>query len=983
MPATLSLLGAAVIGERALGRALPGDRRGCLLAYVGCDGGWVDRNRLALLLWPDADESSAKRNLRQLLLRVKRLALAPTLEVTAEGVRWPVACDVADFRRALAAGEHARAVALYGGPFLDGFSVHDIGGMDAWVETERERLHAAFHGACMRDASHAGAEGRFEDADDRFRRLLELEPLAEDVVQAHVRVLARAGRRDAALAAYERFARELREQLALEPLESTQELARALARGAAIKDAPRPEATAPLAAGRLSPPRLVARDAARRSAAAATTIVVVVAGEPGIGKTAFLRDLLPEAARTAAQEGLEGLPYHPLAALVRAQPALAAGLGPYLEDLARLVPEIAPGLIPGPIDPATGKGRLAEALARMIEASGTPLVIDDLQWADAATLESIVYLATRGVRIYGAYRSGEAGAALTTTLHTLRSRALVTEIELGVLGEDDVRTLVADLMGRTSGPPVFARWLWQRSGGNPMFALESLRALFESGVLQADERGWHTDVDDLTHDYGELDVPRAVSDVIRRRLSRLGDATVRVLEAAAVAQTGFEPRFLASVTGLSITAAAEGVAEATSAGFVEHGAFRHDLLRQTLHRGIASVRLHVLHELVAQALEGHAEPGIVAEHWWSAGAVPQARQAWLAQSRGLRSRGLHEDAVTALRAAVGRTPPGDDRAWLRLALADASRESDRPDEAEDLIRAVEEEEGHASAPASLRLAATLARAGLLLHRGWAHEASALLEAARGLASVVDDADLLLDDVMLRARAAKELVRADEAVDLLEPVVARLRRGRRDLRFAQFVTSLASLYDDVGRHDDALPLHLEALTLARVLGARYHQVEATINLLFCYADLGRHDDAVPLAEEALALGAYDNVPILRNNLAANHFEAGRYDEALRHYEPLLEQHDQPYVRLIALARSALMHARSGREERVRPLLDAALASLADTDYPVAQGAVAVAVLRHGDDAQVSRLWALVPDRDAGRLPSHMRAEFEAAKAGRPV
>jgi DNA-binding SARP family transcriptional activator len=982
MQSMLSLLGAAVVGEGALGRALPGDRRGCLLAYVGCDGGWVDRNRLALLLWPDADESSAKRNLRQLLLRVKRLALAPTLEVSAEAVRWPVPCDVADFRRALAAGDHARAVALYGGPFLDGFSAHDVGGMDAWVETERERLHAAFHGACMREAALAGAEGRFADADDRLRRLLELEPLAEDVVQAQVRLLARAGRREAALVVYERFARELREQLALEPLESTQELARTLARGAAVKDAPRSMTAPPLAAGRLSPPRLVARDAARRSAVAATTPVVVVAGEPGIGKTAFLRDLLPEALRTAAQEGLDGLPYHPLAALLRSRPALAARLGPYLEDLARLVPEIAPGLIPGPLDAATGKGRLAEALARMIESSGLPLVVDDLQWADAATLESIVYLATRGIRVYGTRRSGETGAALATTLRTLRSRALVTEIELGVLGQDDVRTLLADLMGRASGPPVFARWLWQRSGGNPMFALESLRALFEAGVLQADERGWHTEVDDLTHDYGELDVPPAVSEVIDRRLSRLGAATIRVLEAAAVAQTGFDPRFLASVTGLSITAVAEGIAEATAAGFIEGAGFRHDLLRQTLHRGIERVRLQVLHELVARALEGQAEPGIVAEHWWSAGSAPQARRAWLAQSRALRSRGLHEDAVAALRAAAERLPRGDDRAWLRLALADALRESDRPDEAEDLIRAVEQEEGHATAPASLRLAAVLARGALLLHRGWAQEAKALLDATRGLASVVDDAELLLDDVMLRARVAKELVRAHEAAELLEPVVARLRRGRRDLRFVQFVTSLASLYDDVGRHDDALPLHTEALTLARALGARYQQVEASINLLFCYADLGRHDDAVPLAEEALALGAYDNVPILRNNLAANHFEAGRYDEALRYYEPLVEQHDQPYLRLIALARSAMIHARSGREERVRPLLDAALASLADTDYPVAHGSVAVAVLRYGDDAQVARLWALVPDRDAGRLPSHLRAEYEAAKAARP-
>jgi DNA-binding SARP family transcriptional activator len=130
MRETLHLLGGAYVGEREQGRPLPADRRGCLLAYLACDGGWVDRDRLAILFWPEADERAAKRNLRQLLLRVRRLDVAAGLEATASTVRWSVPCDVVDFRRALAAGERERAAGVYAGPLLDGFVVHDVGGCE-------------------------------------------------------------------------------------------------------------------------------------------------------------------------------------------------------------------------------------------------------------------------------------------------------------------------------------------------------------------------------------------------------------------------------------------------------------------------------------------------------------------------------------------------------------------------------------------------------------------------------------------------------------------------------------------------------------------------------------------------------------------------------------------------------------------------------------------------------------------------------------
>ncbi|HLU83505.1 MAG TPA: AAA family ATPase, partial [Trueperaceae bacterium] len=449
-------------------------------------------------------------------------------------------------------------------------------------------------------AGVATAEGRFETAVELLSRLHSLDPLAEDVVEASMRALYLSGRRDAALDLYRRFTEELEAELGLEPLATTRELLEQVS-GNHPLSFERPDTAKAVAPRRdLRPSRLFGRDRERALLLAAATPAVLLAGEPGIGKSALLSEVYPDALFTAGREGLERMPYHPFAALLRSRPELTATSGAYLEDLARLVPELA-DVTPSPADPDTAKLRVAEALAQVVTAAGVPLVMDDLHWADPATLECLVYLTGRGLRVFGAYRDQEASPALLAALAGWRARGDATVVQLHAMDESGVRAFMADLMRTTDGPELFARRLWQRTGGNPMFLLETLRSLFDAGVLQADGDGWRTAIDDITVDYSELDVPPKVTAVIGRRLASLDGAAVRVLEALALAPVPLSATVLATITGLSVPATATALEAAEDAGFITDGSFRHDLLREATALRLSHNRKRVTHTLLAKA----------------------------------------------------------------------------------------------------------------------------------------------------------------------------------------------------------------------------------------------------------------------------------------------------------------------------------------------------------------------------------------------
>ena len=624
-------------------------RPALLLWRLALEGDWLTREYLADLFWPEGRDGDARHNLRLLIARARKVPWAAGLECEPTRLRWVTDSDTERFRRAVSAGAWADALRWYRQPLLSGLPTLNLPQYESWLEGERYGLHAAWREAVRQRAEQAQGDSPGEAA----RLLLDLwhsDPLAEDVLLAYLRAALEAGHRELGLQAYERFAELLNREVGMRPTEATCTLAEHL-RSATPAIPPQVVHSVPAPVLRAQP--LIGR--AGELARLQDARLAVVGGEPGIGKTRLLTQAAPDARWLRASEGLEGVPYHPVLEHLRACGDLLE-IGPYREDLARLLPDLVP-IRPPALDPATQKVRVLEALARTLEARAEVLVADDLQWADAATLELLIYLARRGrLRLLLAYRTGEVGAELERVLGALPGLGAL-RLQLEPLGENDLRALLGELAGQSPGPLIFSTWLHARCGGNPLFALEILRAMFEDGTLWSDAEGWHTPVDNNTLDYGEFQLPPRVKDVVVRRLQRLPPDARRTAEVLSVARDHVTPALIAAVTRLSPWAVVEALEEAGRAGLVEQGRFSHDLLRQSVYAALPAERRALLHGEVGRHLIG-AAPAVLAEHFMEAGDPSTAAAHLLAAGNNAFDAGLIPQALAWLRRAVEAATPG-------------------------------------------------------------------------------------------------------------------------------------------------------------------------------------------------------------------------------------------------------------------------------------------------------------------------------------
>ncbi|GAA1730638.1 LuxR family transcriptional regulator [Isoptericola hypogeus] len=350
---------------------------------------------------------------------------------------------------------------------------------------------------------------------------------------------------------------------------------------------------------------------------------VTLEGEAGIGKSRLVQEALAVSPRhvlwMTCPPLAEPFPLGPVIDGLRRSVDDVAGLGLSVVAgaLRPLLPEWAHALPPAP-EPLRSAGanrhRVLRALVELLDATGVDtIVVEDAHWADAATLDLLLTLASApgpGPSLVLTYRDGEVpqGSPLRRVTARAPAGARVCRLTLGPLSVAETGQLVGSMFGGADVSPQFASFLDERTDGVPL-------AVEEMARLLADRRHIVRSQDLLAAGRDELEVPPTVRDSVLERVDRLGSAARRVLEAAAVLAAPSTETELAEVAGISPAAARPGLATALAVGLVREAGpgrydYRHVLDAQAVAGSVPASTWRHLHARASRVVERTAPDAV-------------------------------------------------------------------------------------------------------------------------------------------------------------------------------------------------------------------------------------------------------------------------------------------------------------------------------------------------------------------------------------
>lgn len=721
---SINLLGTPQILQDAQPLTITRKKSRALLYYLAAHAKPLTRDRLLAFFWPDQDRAAAQQVLRTTLHGLRK-ALGSALVVDDDtlAIAPEVLVDVRTFEANLTTPTSTRSVQLltstlqlYRGDFLSDFALSEAAEFDDWVFGQQEHYRRlAVRGYVALSQEHEQQQN-FAAALDALDRALQFDRLQEDLQRTALRLHYLAGDRAGAIRRYESLRKLLDEELGVPPMAETRALYDQIvsdqgirAQGTGIRDQElgirdQAQTVSPVTRHSL----LVTSEAlpftgrqrelrVLREAVSARRLAVIE-GEPGIGKTRLAAEFLRSEQRlilnATAHELEHALPYQPIIEALRALlsqadwPARQARLhlaDVWRKEVARLVPELSDAPTPAS---TVDESRLWEGLRQFLSALARiqpiALLIDDLQWADAATLALLGYLvrSTRSttdqaLAFVATLRPIGPRTPTVALLQTLTREQRVVRVPLDRLSAEETTTLARQLSPTFAFP--LADWLKRQSEGNPYMLSELIQYARANALLHADG----------TLNLSALStapiVPPNIYALIEARLARLSDAARRVLDAGVAAGRVFEFEVVARAAGLSDQAALDALDELRAARLIEpqgsdglHFAFDHSLTMEVAYREVGEPRHRTLHRRVAEAMEAiYGKPqldaisGLIAWHFIEGGDVERAAPYAIRAGELALNFAAWREAVEFFEHALQADLPGPRRAAVLAALGRA------------------------------------------------------------------------------------------------------------------------------------------------------------------------------------------------------------------------------------------------------------------------------------------------------------------------
>lgn len=938
---TLTLAGEAVVVDTRKALAL--------VAYLALAGQPVSRDALATLLWPDFDQERSRAALRRTLFALRAgldgFGLETGRQALALDPDADMRVDVLEFRRLLALADshhppgdagcrqclewREAAVALYTDDLLAGFTLRDSAAFDDWQLQESENLRVTLGRALEKLVAGRMRQGpgAFPQAIASARRWLQLDPLREEAHQQLMQLYAWSGRRADAVRQYRDCLRTLEQELGVQPLAETTALYHAIMEDrlpppdiGEVTEAPVMATQAGLIAGNVNggapfvgrAAEMAQLDERYRQVNDSGYLLALI-GEAGVGKTRlaemFIHTVPGQVIIGRCYENEAQLAFGCFGQAIRdalgrpgAGERLAAVAPHWLAEAARLIPEVSaqtPALPAAP--PMSGPGaqsRFMEGLLQVIMAlceGRRPgvLFLDDVQWADEASLDLLTYLAhrlhRRSLLVLLTWRdeSNAREQRLRQLLAEGERAGRAGRIMLARLGPVEVDELVAAArVPRIAG---LSSRLYEETEGLPYFLVEYLAALAQG------------------EDAPDWSMPRGVRDLLQVRLAQPGETARQLLQAAAVIGREFTYDLVHAAGGRSDEETVSGLEELTAQKLVSEMParssvagrpggeprydFRHHKVREVVYEDMNLARRRILHHRVAEALAGSARrapqpdafAGQIAQHYLLGGDEQQAAEYSRLAGAHAASLYANREALAHFQTALALGHP--DGAFLHEACGDLYTRLG------EYGPALENYEAALATAAGERAARLEHRIGLVHQRRgeWEAAESFLAAAWNGLGDdSVHRAELLADwsrnayrqgdfqralELAERAQHCAEEAGSQEAQAQIQNIMGMLARRNGDipaalahlhrgLELAEGATdpsarvaalnNLALLYAEEGRPGEGLLLLESALAQCRLVGDRHREAALLNNMADLLHATGRSDEALTRLTESVAI-----------------------------------------------------------------------------------------------------------------------------------
>ncbi len=615
MPLRLSLTGSPHVARGNDGPTIPLAPRDAVMLTWLIIVGPTTRAQMAAMLWPDRGEDQARNSLRQRLFQLRR-------QVGADLVLGTTTLELAS--------EVTHDLDV-GSPLLGEMGLPECPSLHAWLQAMREKRARQQRTVLIERLDALEAQGDWNGSLPLAEALVEVEPLSEHAHRRVMRLHYLRGDRAAALLAFDRLERRLKDDVGTRPDAASLALLHTIEQSQPLDTGPVRQAR-PVPASLMRPPQLIGRDAelARIRGIFDQGRTVALVGEAGIGKSRLLQALVHDRADVMFWSGRAGDAITPYATLARGLGGLLRSLPPELNkrlpadvraDLARVMPDLADARTP--LRSPRG-GMPLQAVKHILRAAwpqGATFVLDDLHFADDASTELLQQCIDDDDRplwrVIFTMRPTPRSAHTQRWVQQLIGAGQLVPVMLQPLGEDDLARLLDSLELPGVAGHDLAAALHHRTGGNPLFALETLKLAWTEST---------------TVDATRLPRPRNVTQLIEQHMTMLSEPALALARVAALAGVDFSLELAEAVLDKHAVDLSDAWRELESHQVMRGEGFAHDLVAESVRGGVPAAIGHALHARIATWLEARGgEPARVASHHEASGrsdlAVPGLRAA--------------------------------------------------------------------------------------------------------------------------------------------------------------------------------------------------------------------------------------------------------------------------------------------------------------------------------------------------------------------